>query len=156
MVISIFFHFFLIKKATMSVIHPESAVFQKWSQTPQLSTLTDSECNKAVRNLEKKREHWRHVVLDTHFPSLLVDVTLTVKKHQSFRFLKGTFQFSLLKTKRVQRLYNSRLCQRAKTAIKEQGVIKTMMTSSKVHAMEGVRSSLQSQVCMYLFDNLIF
>lgn len=34
-----------------------------------------------------------------------------------------------------------------------------MMTSSKVHAMEGVlisESSLQSQVCMSLLDNLIF
>lgn len=129
----------------MSVIYPKSAVFQKWSQTPQLSTLTDSECNKVVKNLKKKRarEHWEHIVLDTHFPPLSVDVTLSVKKHQSFQFLKGTFQFSLLKTKRVQGLYNSRQCQRAKTAIKEQWVIKTMMTSSKVHAMEGVIISVE-------------
>lgn len=46
--------------------------------------------------------------------------------------------------------FNFKKGQRAKTAIKEQGVIKTMMTSSKVDAMEGVSSSLQSQVCMYV------
>lgn len=90
----------------------------------------------------------------TFLPS--VDVTLSVKKHQSYRCLNGTFQFSLLKTKRVQRLYNSRQCQRAIIAIEEQGVIKTMKTSSKIHAMEGViisEGSLQSQVCMSLLEN---